>query len=177
VKLRQLLLPLAALAALALPVGAHGAPPQTLRLADMPSGWTQEVVSPTSSTSCGFNLQRPAKAEFASSASLPDSVTSAAKAFGRAGVARRMMLANHAKARTCQVRGWRTKLMSFPRIGEQSFALRLTGTVSGVSVTGEMVFFRRGARVGAVTLIGVGSGNVYLLEELARKGLRRLGTL
>lgn len=156
--------------------GAMAAGPSPLRLADMPSGWTQEPVSANKPGACGFYLGHPLKSEFKEGGSLGDQATSSAKAFKTVTIARRIMTFNLQKAPSCHMDGNTIKLMSFPKIGDQSFAVKLTASKYGVDVTAFNVFFRKGSRVGAITVVSIGSGNVYQFESFARKGLRRLGS-
>jgi len=173
---------LTAAAVVGIPAAAQGAV-SPLRLADVPAGWT---AMPTDSSpgSCGLTLKRPVRSAFTSGETLPDEVLSAAKQFSSVKVARRFMSLNANKIAHCRIPSHSgftysaLQRMSFPRVGDQSFAFKLTisAKISGITLDGSamLIMVRHRHKIAGLTVIGF-PASVYQAEDLARAALRRLG--
>jgi hypothetical protein len=70
---------------------------------------------------------------------------------------------------------YRVTLISFPSLGDQSFAFRLDATINGLPVHTDAAVVRRGDIFILLDQGGLGAANLSLLLELSRKALQRLG--
>lgn len=69
---------------------------------------------------------------------------------------------------------WTINEMSFPDVGDEKIAIKVTGTSDGFAITAEMIVIRDGNKLISVTHSGLGSVDSSLTEQVVRTSLDRL---
>jgi hypothetical protein len=170
-----------------------------LALEDMPAGWSLAPQrSPSGSTPCGQPLPRFSEeaiesksVEFERAPTVGPSITHTIARFP-SGMAQRVIDRWRQILEQCPQ--WeepanqgttyqlRAAPLSFPRLGDQTFAVRLTVAGGGAAAQGDQVIIRRGDVLSVLTATTAGLGaaapfDAALLEQLARKADEKLGAL
>jgi len=157
-----------------------------LALADFPSGWTQETVDPDADegedTFCGAATDNPdpvteAEARFAAPRGVPQ-VQQEVAVFAE-GVAERVFAEGRERVADCAgftEEGVTFELapLSFPALGDESFAARVRFTNEGFDFEGVVSYTRVGPALMIVTTAEPAPATVARAERYARLAARRL---
>jgi hypothetical protein len=65
--------------------------------------------------------------------------------------------------------------LSFPNLGEETYALRMTADSQGLTLAGDVIVVRQDAIQVLITNLGVGAVDTQLTETVARRALGKLG--
>jgi hypothetical protein len=156
-----------------------------LQLQDLPVGYRRAPVSSSNSSPCGppiAQLVARAEVDFARGPNGPfvfDIIREVTAGTGAAVMTR--FEARVAGCRTFSHKNsdgsidtYRLSRLSFPALGDQSFAFRLDGKASGLRFDSDVAVVRRGDIFILLDQGGLGAANPSLLLELSRKALQRL---
>lgn len=159
-----------------------------LALADMPTGFSQTQPSPDSGTSrlsgCpnldNAKHQGPtAEADFNAGDLGPfvteTIATHVSEADAKAAVAEAKKAINSCRAFSDGSAHFKLASLSFPKLGDDTVALRLTATTSGVTLTGDLVEIRSGELVALITNLGL-KADSGLTETVAHKAVGKLAS-
>ena len=163
-----------------------------LTLSDMPPGWSPDTQSPDSASdapSCSplkdglwKHLPQSAEADFSQSDTGPFLLELLAG--GSADQANTAMQALIKATGQCTTftqktdsgtNTWSLAPLSFPSYGDATYAFRLSITADmGISAGGDVVIVRKGGVLAQITVYGLGSVPVAMVEDLVTKAVAKL---
>jgi hypothetical protein len=158
-----------------------------LGISDLPDGWSSQSPDPGAAVICNgrapATVLTPSDAEvrsFSQSAAGPF-LTNVAEQFANVELAKQFMDLTAETADTCrsyEVNGSKIRLgaLDFPEFGDETFAVRATGSSPLGALDGALVFVRKGSRVASLQTIAFGGSpvNQNLLAFLTRGLAARL---
>lgn len=166
--------------------------PALLALDDLPAGWTQAPSSPESDEDAQICDVRPsddkplnrAKIDFARGQlnAVSHSVASFAPGQAEAAFNRVTSILSRCTEWT-DPDGTRYRLatQTAPRLGDQSYAFRLSADTANLSIAADLVYIRRGDLIASLGNIAVGQGSATadpaLTEQLARRADQKLAAI
>lgn len=162
---------------------------ELLAITDMPTGWS--AVPDTGSggaASCpalngGGRMPSNAKAQYEKSALGPlvgEGLAAGSAAAENADWSRVQTALNTCRSYTSDngdgtTTAWTLSALSFPAYGQATYALAVTATDSGVTLSGDVILVRKAGVLVTVTVLGVGGVDVGTVEGFVGKAVGKIG--
>lgn len=162
-----------------------------LAIGDMPAGWStvpDTGKSGSGAASCpalngGGHMLANAKAQYEKSALGP--LVGEALAAGPAAAENADWTRVQTALNTCRnytsdngdgtTTAWTLSALSFPAYGQATYALAVSATDSGVTLSGDVILVRKAGVLLTVTVLGVGGVDVATVEGFVGKAVGKIG--